>query len=212
MPSRPSQAKLNAAVRKLKQAGRDLEHAGHRLQTTSRDAERQARRARSPLRMQPRTSARLSSSEWHFLEQVHEHVAADPMPREHDVFLSHAGVDLALARELYAALIQLDVDVWMDDFSIKLGKNIVREIDLGISRSRVGIVLVTEAVLAGRYWVEQEFSALLNSKDRVIPLLYGVNWEQLSSYSPLLTTKKGLRWEGQSVDEMAELVASVLDD
>jgi len=48
--------------------------------------------------------------------------------REHDVFLSHASVDLPLARELYAALIQLNVDVWMDDFSIKLGKNIVREL------------------------------------------------------------------------------------
>ena len=182
MPSRPSQTKLNSAVRKLKQTGRELERAGHRLEIVRRDAERQARRTRSQLRMQPNTSTRLSPSEWHLLEQVHEHVAADPLPREHDVFLSHASVDLPLARELYTALIKLDVDVWMDDFSIKLGKNIVREIDLGISRSQIGVVLVTEAVLAGRYWVEQEFSALLNCKEQVIPLLYGVSWERLASY------------------------------
>jgi len=92
MPSRPSQTKLNSAVRKLKQTGRELERAGHRLEIVRRDAERQARRTRSQLRMQPNTSTHLSPSEWHLLEQVHEHVAADPLPREHDVFLSHAGV------------------------------------------------------------------------------------------------------------------------
>ena len=69
MPSRPSQTKLNSAVRKLKQTGRELERAGHRLEIVRRDAERQARRTRSQLRMQPNTSTHLSPSEWHLLEQ-----------------------------------------------------------------------------------------------------------------------------------------------
>lgn len=90
MPSRPSQAELDSAVRKLKQAGRELEHAGHRLETVGRDAERQACRTRSQLRMQPRTRTRLSLSEWHLSEQVQEHIASDTLPREHEVFLSHA--------------------------------------------------------------------------------------------------------------------------
>ncbi len=63
-------------------------------------------------------------------------MAADPVGRAHDIFLSHATADLDLARGLHDALEELGAEVWMDDFSIKLGQNIVRTIDRGISLSR----------------------------------------------------------------------------
>ena len=95
----------------------------------------------------------------------------------------------------------------MDDFSIKLSQNFVRAIDCGIASARVGVVLVTPAVLAGRYWVEKEFSALLNSKDTVIPVLHEVTWSELAAYSSLLHLNKGLTTEDRTIAEIAALIA-----
>ena len=145
------------------------------------------------------------------LKSVREHVAADPVEREHDIFLSHATADLALARALHHALKELGADVWIDDFSLRLGQNIVRAIDRGIASSRIGVVLVTPTVIAGRPWVEKEFSALLNDKKTVIPILHEVTLAELQTYSPLLHLNKGLSTaDYRSVGEIAELIVSTL--
>jgi hypothetical protein len=146
------------------------------------------------------------------LKSVREHASADPVEREHDIFLSHATADLALARALYHALRGLGADVWIDDFSLKLGQNIVRAIDRGISGSRIGVVLVTPTVIAGRPWMEKELSALLNDKETVIPILHEVTLAQLQEYSPLLHLKKGLSTADRSVDDIARLIVSTLDE
>jgi hypothetical protein len=49
----------------------------------------------------------VTTSEHALLKSVREHVAADPIEREHDIFLSHATADLALARALHHALEEL---------------------------------------------------------------------------------------------------------
>ena len=212
MASRPNMSKINSDLRKLKSAASDLQRYGRQLQQASDNLDRAARRARSmprsantrPLSFSP------APSEAALLHAARLQVAADPVQREHDVFLSHASPDLATAQELHAALVEFGAEVWLDDFSIKLGRNIVREIDLGIASSRVGVVLVTPAVVAGRYWVEQEFSALLNSKDQVIPVLHNVEWGDLQKYSPLLGLKKGLSTADRTIIEIAEMIVSTL--
>lgn len=210
MPQRFNKSKADAAIRRLRRASSDLKRYGQQLQAASRELDREHRRAKSRLRQLPRTQPRVSASEQSLLTSVREHVATDPVTREHDAFLAHATADLGLASALYNELVTLGVEVWMDDFSIKFGQNFVREIDMGIASARVGVVLVTPAVIAGRYWVEQEFSALLNSKQTVIPVLHGVTWSQLATYSPLLHLKKGLTTADKTIEEMALLIAQTL--
>jgi hypothetical protein len=65
-------------------------------------------------------------------------------------------------------------------------------------------------VIAGRPWVEKEFSALINSKETVIPVLHEVTFEELASYSPLLHLNKGLTTADKTVEEIALLIAGVL--
>lgn len=152
----------------------------------------------------------VTTSEQALLESVRERVAADPAEREHDIFLSHATADLQIARALHHALKELGADVWIDAFSLGLGQNFVRSIDRGIARSRIGVVLVTPAVVAGRPWVENEFSALLGGKETVIPILHEVTWTQLHTYSPLLHLKKGLSTADRNVEEIAKLIVGAL--
>lgn len=212
MPPRFNQSKFNTAVRQVRTASNDLKRYGRQLEVAGRELDRESRRAQSKLRQLPRSQPQVSVPERVLLDAVREHVAADLVERPHDIFLSHATADLPLARALHDELEALDTEVWMDDFSLKLGQNIIRAIDRGISLSHVGVVLVTPAVIAGRYWVEKEFSALLNSKETVIPVLHEVSWNELAAYSPLLHLNKGLCTADRTIQEIAVLIAGTLVD
>jgi hypothetical protein len=156
------------------------------------------------------THVTLTTSENALLESVREHVAADQVEREHDIFLSHASVDREPAQILLHALKKLGVDVWIDEFSLKYGRSFVRAIDRGIALSRIGVVLVTPTVITGRPWVEKEFSALLADKETVIPILHGVTNAELRRYSPLLHVKKGLSTADHNFEEIANLIVGTL--
>jgi hypothetical protein len=159
---------------------------------------------------QPRVT-HVTMSEQALLRSVREHVAADPVEREHDIFLSHATADLHIARALHHALEELDADVWIDEFNLGLGRNIAQTIDRGIACSRIGVVLVTPTVIAGRRWVKKELSALLNGKEAVIPILHKVTLTQLLAYSPLLHDQKGLSTADHTIEEIAKLIVSTLN-
>jgi hypothetical protein len=214
MPSKPNFSKLRSDLNRLKAAANELERRGRRLQQANNNLQSAVRRAQArpaPTYSRRPVSFTPTSSEYALVDSVRQHVVADQVERPHDIFLSHATPDLAVARDLSQAMMELGAEVWLDDFSIRLGVNIVRAIDRGIALSHVGVVLVTPAVIAGRVWVEREFSALLNSKEQVIPVLHGVTWSELAAYSPLLHLNKGLSTEDRSISEIAELIVSTLE-
>jgi len=107
-------------VRQLRSTSNDLKRQGRRLEAAGRQFDRENHRTQSRLRQLPRSQSHVSISERTFLDSVAEYVAADPIERENDVFLSHATADLALAHALHDELAVLGADVWIDDFSIRL--------------------------------------------------------------------------------------------
>lgn len=157
-----------------------------------------------------RLSDRIAAFEDALMERVREAVAEDPVQREHDVFLSHTGDDKDVARELYAELTARNLDVWFDEAELDLGKPTARQIDRGIARSKIGVVLVTEAFVKGRYWTEMEFSAFVSSRKRLIPVLDGVGRTDLSAYSPLLADLQGLDTDREGFDEIAVRIVETL--
>ena len=69
-----------------------------------------------------------------------------PTVDRRDVFLCHAWDDRKdAARELHDYLESKGVTVWFSDKDVVLGTSLLREIDKGLAKSRVGIVLVTPA-------------------------------------------------------------------
>lgn len=76
-----------------------------------------------------------------FRESVEKRVS---LPEFRDVFLCHAWDDRAgAARELHDLLESRGVSVWFSEKDVALGTPLLREIDKGLAKSRVGIVLVT---------------------------------------------------------------------
>jgi hypothetical protein len=70
------------------------------------------------------------------------------VPDLRDVFLCHAWDDRKeAAKELHDQLVLRGVKVWFSEKDVLLGTLLLREIDKGLANSRVGIVLVTSALL-----------------------------------------------------------------
>ena len=136
------------------------------------------------------------------------------VPDLRDVFLCHAWDDRkGSARELHDLLESSGVSVWFSEKDIVLGASLLREIDKGLARSRVGIVLVTPAFL-GRVKAEgiadKELSALL-ARDLLVPIVHDTTYEALRDVSPLLGSRSGLSTSEDSMKgiaaKLAELVA-----
>lgn len=141
------------------------------------------------------------------------------IPDLRDVFLCHAWDDRkGAAKELHDMLEARGVSVWFSEKDVLLGSPLLREIDKGLAKSRVGIVLVTPAFLkrlAGAGIAEKELSALL-ARDLLVPIIHDTTYEELRDVSPLLGSRSGLSTAEESMAELAaklaELVAPEVND
>jgi hypothetical protein len=137
-----------------------------------------------------------------------------PLPDLRDVFLCHAWDDRGgAAKELHDLLEARGVSVWFSEKDVVLGTSLLREIDKGLAKSRVGIVLVTPALLRrlqGEGIADKELSALL-ARDLLVPIVHGTTYEALREISPLLGSRSGLNTAEDTManiaDKLAELVA-----
>lgn len=136
------------------------------------------------------------------------------VPDLRDVFLCHAWDDRkGVAKDLHDLLESLSVSVWFSEKDVLLGTSLLREIDKGLAKSRVGIVLVTPALLLrlkAEGIADKELSALL-ARDLLVPIVHETTYDALRDVSPLLGSRSGLSTaEGPMADiaaKLAELVA-----
>ena len=136
------------------------------------------------------------------------------VPDLRDVFLCHAWDDRGgAAKELYDLLESLDVSVWFSEKDVVLGTSLLREIDKGLAKSRVGIVLVTPALLSrlqGEGIADKELSVLL-ARDLLVPIVHNTTYNALREVSPMLGSRSGLSTVDQPMagiaTKLAELVA-----
>ena len=134
-----------------------------------------------------------------------------------DVFLCHAWDDRGgAAKELHDLLESRGVSVWFSEKDVPLGTPLLREIDRGLAKSRVGIVLVTPALLRrleAEGIADKELSALL-ARDLLVPIVHDTTYEALRDVSPLLGSRSGLSTAEEPMAnvaaKLAELVAPSL--
>jgi hypothetical protein len=70
--------------------------------------------------------------------------ADDGVHREYDVFISHASEDKdEVVRPLANALKAGGLNVWFDEFELKIGDSLRRKIDKGLANSRFGVVVLS---------------------------------------------------------------------
>jgi hypothetical protein len=158
-------------------------------------------------------AASYTAAEWRTIEPLARQ--AEEQAREHperrDLFLCHAWDDRQdAAKELCELLVSLGATVWFSEKDVGLGKSLLREIDKGLANSRIGIVLVTPALLkslAAEGIADKELSALL-ATDRVIPVAHDTTFDALRDVSPLLAARSGLSTGDSSMRDVATKVAA----
>ena len=116
------------------------------------------------------------------------------------------------AKELHDLLESRGVTVWFSEKDVALGTPLLREIDKGLSKSRVGIVLVTPALLsrlAGEGIADKELSALL-ARDLLVPIVHNTTYDALRNVSPLLGSRSGLSTAGDTMANVAAKLAELV--
>lgn len=136
-----------------------------------------------------------------------------PRAESYDLFLCHAWDDRRLAAtELHNLLEAEDVTVWFSEKDIALGQPFMREIDRGLAKTRIGLVLITPAFLEriqGGGVSDKELSELL-SRDLLIPVAHGVTYDEIRSVSPLLGSRNGLSTDEDSMGTIAKKIAELV--
>ena len=108
-----------------------------------------------------------------------------------DVFISHASEDKdAFVKPLAQLLNNLEVRVWYDEFTLKLGDSLSRSIDEGLANSKYGVVVISKAFVKKR-WPEYELRGLITmamagKRKRIIPIWHNISRKEVMSFSPPL--------------------------
>ncbi len=139
-----------------------------------------------------------------------------PLPDLRDVFLCHAWDDRGgAAKELHDLLESRGVKVCLARRTSPSAHRCFAKSTGGLAKSRVGIVLVTPALLRrlrGEGIADKELSALL-ARDLLVPVVHGTTYEDLREVSPLLGSRSGLSTSENTMADvaakLAELVAIV---
>ena len=138
---------------------------------------------------------------------------AAEQPDLRDVFLCHAWDDRqGAAKQLHDLLEAAGIKVWFSEKDLGLGVPMMRAIDKGLAASRIGLVLVTPALLARlpkESVADKELSALL-AGNRLVPIVHNTTYEALRNVSPLLASRSGLDTAEDSMAVIATKIAELV--
>ncbi|MFC0258641.1 toll/interleukin-1 receptor domain-containing protein [Achromobacter marplatensis] len=144
-------------------------------------------------------------------EAVERRAAEKPELR--DVFLCHAWGDRqGAAKELRDLLVAAGVRVWFSENDLPLGVPMMRAIDKGLAASRIGLVLVTPALLERlptESVADKELSTLL-AGNLLVPIIHNTTYEALRDVSPMLASRSGLSTAEDSMAVVATKVAELV--
>lgn len=151
------------------------------------------------------------------LTDIAENVAEVPhvqKGRPFDVFVCHASEDKdTIVRPLAHALQERGLEVWYDEFELRIGDSLRRKIDAGIARSRFGIVVLSRSFFA-KNWAQYELDGLVtmavSGKQVLLPVWHDVTKDEVVSHSPSLADKVALRTADYGIREIADEIAAVV--
>jgi len=102
--------------------------------------------------------------------------------------------------------------VWFSEEDLGLGVPMMRAIDKGLANSRIGLVLVTPALLdrlPKEGVADKELSALL-AANQLVPIVHNTTYDALRNVSPLLASRSGLDTAEDAMSVVAAKIAELI--
>jgi hypothetical protein len=132
----------------------------------------------------------------------------------YDAFISHANEDKArIARPLARELGRLGFSVWFDEFSLKVGDSLRKNIDRGLRLSRYGIIILSTSFFA-KNWPQYELNGLVSREIEgqkvILPVWHRVNKRQVERFSAPLSDKLAANTANSSIRQIALALADAM--
>ena len=138
----------------------------------------------------------------------------NPGNKKYDVFISHASEDKdAIVRQLATALKEAGLEIWYDEFELKIGDSLRRKIDQGLANSRFGIVVLSHAFF-DKGWPNYELDGLVTravtGEQVLLPIWHNISRQEVIGYSPSLADKLARSTSTHTVEEIASEIVGVI--
>lgn len=156
----------------------------------------------------------LSSVPSLFLGQNTPPIYGEGAKREYDVFISHATEDKdTVVRPLAIELRNKGLSVWYDEFELKIGDSLRRKIDTGLAKSNFGIVVISRDFIK-KGWTNYELDGLITravtGEQQLLPIWHNITKQEVVDYSPSLADKVARNTAVNTIEEISEEIAQVI--
>ena len=132
----------------------------------------------------------------------------------YDFFISHANEDKdSFVRGLAEALQDKGARVWYDEFTLRVGDSLRRQIDKGLKNSRFGIVVLSKHFFM-KEWAQKELDGLssleASGDTRILPIWHEISKGEIVRHSPMLSDKVALNSSLNSTEEIADKLLELI--
>lgn len=134
--------------------------------------------------------------------------------KSYDVFISHASEDKdSIVRALANALVDEGLNVWYDEFTLRIGDSLRQKIDRGVATSRVGLVVLSPSFIS-KGWTNYELDGIVTravSGDQILlPIWHNITKQQVLEFSPSMADKVARSTATHTVEEISEEISDLL--
>lgn len=132
----------------------------------------------------------------------------------YDFFISHASEDKdSFVRGLAEALQAKGARVWYDEFTLRVGDSLRRQIDKGLKNSRFGVVVLSKHFFM-KEWAQKELDGLssleASGNTRILPIWHEISKDEIVRHSPMLSDKVALNSSLNSTEEIADKLLELI--
>lgn len=130
-----------------------------------------------------------------------------------DLFICHASEDKDdFVRPLAERLVSAGLEVWYDDFTLKVGDSLRRSVDEGLSKSRFGVVILSPSFFKKK-WPQKELDGLvakeIDGVDVILPVWHNVDINEVKKYSLTLSDKVAAKSSDGLENVISKLIGAV---
>ena len=136
--------------------------------------------------------------------------AGNTTEKIYDVFISHASEDKDdFVRPFATLLKEKGLEVWFDEFELRIGDKLRRKIDDGLRKSRYGIVVLSNSFFS-KEWPQKELDGLFtienNGQDIILPIWHKISKNEIIKYSPSIAGILAINTSSFSIEEITEKI------
>ena len=132
----------------------------------------------------------------------------------YDVFISHASEDKdVIVRPLANALTARGLNVWYDEFTLRIGDSLRQNIDRGLRASRIGLVVLSPSFIS-KGWTNYELDGIItrtiSGEQIMLPIWHNITKQEVVDFSPSLADKVARSTAIHTIEEIASEIADLL--